>query len=291
MTGFGAAAGEERAWTLRVELRSVNHRYLMVKTRLPGELAWLEPEVDALVRKGLERGSVTVFVHAAREERAEPAELNPAVAKRYLQDIRRLQSQLGVDGEVGIETLLGLPGVVGGRNGGDPRKDQARLGKRVLKLVRDATKALVEMRETEGAALRKDLEKHAAASERIVGHIEGRMPKVVREHNAGLQARIQDLLGREHTVEPAALAREAALISDRLDVSEEVSRLRIHLDQVLAILAKGGAVGRRLDFLVQELHREVNTIGSKCSDAKVAHWVVDLKTHVERLREQVQNVE
>jgi uncharacterized protein (TIGR00255 family) len=147
------------------------------------------------------------------------------------------------------------------------------------------------MREAEGRSLEEDLRKNGTAIERIVARIERRMPQVVREHQRTLRRRVTDLLENRQGLSQTDLAREIALLADRLDVSEEIARLKSHLTQLVEFLDRGGAIGRKLDFLVQEIFREVNTIGSKCSDAKVAHWVVDAKTHAERLREQAQNVE
>ncbi len=289
MTGFGAATREDGELSLRVEVRSVNHRHVLVKSRLPGEFAFLEGEIEAGVKKRLARGSVTVHVGFDRGVDGRAVGIDADVAQRYRDDIVAVAKKLGVAPDVSMDTLLGLPGVVGGTNGAkaDPRD----MRKAVLATVDEAVGRLVEMRETEGAAIGTDLAKHAKATDRIVRQIQKRMPAVVRAHQKSLEKRVGELLQERQVVQSADIAREVALLADRLDVNEEVARLDSHLSQLDAFLAKGGRIGRKLDFLVQEIFREVNTIGSKCSDAKVAHWVVDAKTHVERLREQVQNVE
>ena len=146
------------------------------------------------------------------------------------------------------------------------------------------------MRTREGTALANDLLKNSKVIKRVHGQITRRMPKVVKAYHANLARRVEELIGRGSLSE-GDLAREVALIADRLDVSEELSRLDAHLEQLAELLEKGGAIGRKLDFLSQEFFREANTIGSKCNDATVSHHVVDLKTHIERMREQVQNVE
>ena len=291
MTGFGASSTVEvEGAELRVEVRSVNHRHLQLKTRAPSELTSLEPRVERRVRRELERGSVSVFVHAAKVPGSEALAIDESLAARYSSQARKLAGKLELEGGLGLDTLLSLPGVVAGE--GAPRAPRAveRLEKKLLTLVDEAVGRLVEMRTAEGRALEADLRKHAAALNKVVARIEKRMPKVVSAHRDNLHRRVKELLGG-HDLEPADLAREVALLADRLDVSEELSRLESHLDQLAGFLDKGGRVGRKLDFLVQEIFREVNTIGSKCSDAKVAHWVVEAKTLVERLREQVQNVE
>lgn len=289
MTGFGASSGQAGGRGVRVEVRSVNHRHLQVKTRLPHELAFLEGELESAVKKRLKRGSVTLHVEAPRAAASEAARVNLDVAERYRAQLATLSKSCGGDGSVPLAALVGLPGVVG-----VPEDDPAALrreGKGVVKCAAEALARLVEMRETEGAALLADLRKNARAAAALVDRIEKRMPAVVKAHQKALGARVAELLGDRHPLDGADLAREVALIADRIDVSEEVSRLRSHFDQFEAFLAKGGDVGRKLEFLVQEIHRETNTVGSKCNDTKVSHWVIDLKTRIERLREQVQNVE
>lgn len=288
MTGFGAATASAKGLTVRAELRSVNHRHLLVKVRLPADRAELEPRVEALVRKRLARGSVTAHVHLTTEGCAAAARIDVEVARSYRDQLKALGKTLGLDAEVRVADLLPLPGVVGSHEGG---ADSERVERLVLRAVGDALVDLLGMRETEGEAMARDLERSASAIQRSVKRIAARMPKVVEHHRQQLAKRVETLLGSAGSVSAADLAREVALLSDRLDVSEELTRLEAHLEQLAKLLAKGGNVGRKLDFLAQEFFREANTVGAKCSDARVAHEVVELKTHIERLREQVQNVE
>jgi uncharacterized protein (TIGR00255 family) len=167
----------------------------------------------------------------------------------------------------------------------------AKAGKLVLKVAQQALVALESMREAEGRAMAADFKKHQKQLERLSKEVEQRMPLVVAAHHAALAKRVEELLAGRGTLLPGDLAREVALLADKLDVSEELARLRSHFAQFATILARSGPVGRQLEFLVQEFLREANTIGSKCNDAQVAHAVVEMKTLIERLREQVQNVE
>jgi uncharacterized protein (TIGR00255 family) len=288
MTGFGSASSEEAEHALRVEIRSVNHRHLLVKTRLPGELAALENEIERLVRKRLVRGSVSIYLSMNRIGNTQRAAVDGALVGRYKQELERIAAEHGLAGPSSIEPLLSLPGVL---RISEEQEDPRRLGKRVTRLVDEALSRLLEMRRTEGAALVRDLRKHALALDKLVARIAKRMPTVTRAHQRALGKRVAELLESRAAVSESDLAREIALLADRLDVSEEVSRLQSHLAQLSAFIDKGGALGRKLDFLVQEIFREINTIGSKCNDAQVARWVVDSKAHSERLREQVQNVE
>ncbi len=288
MTGFGSASSEAQGASLRVEVRSVNHRHLAVKTRLPETLAALEPEVEERVRAQCERGTVSVNLALDRSEGASPAHVDRELARRYARELTALAGELGLPAALSLDTLVNLPGVL---CESAAVEDGSQVRAAVLELVDQALAGMLAMRATEGAALAADLRKNAQALEKLAARIQKRLPSVVRGQRAALEKRVQALLGGKVPVTSADLAREIALQADKLDVSEELTRLASHLGQLETFVAKGGRIGRQLDFLVQEIFREVNTLGAKCSDATVAHWVVEAKTHVERLREQVQNVE
>lgn len=290
MTGFGASSSEEGGHEIRVEIRSVNHRHLQVKTRTPHELSCLDHELERAVRKRLERGSVTLVVTDTRTGAEGTAALDVAAARRYRDEVVSLAKELGMGVEPSLETLLTLPGVVRAQE--QAFRPTKAFERRLLALVDQALEALLAMREKEGRALAAALRKELTAIGSLAGRIEKRMPAVVRGRQRELVARLDELLGGKTGVtRPEDVAREVALLADRLDVAEELARLASHREQLRGLIDAGGAIGRRLDFLVQELFRELNTIGAKCSDAKVAHWVVDAKAHGERLREQLQNVE
>ena len=288
MTGFGSSDLHQGGSAVRAEVRSVNHRHLQIKVRLPAEFGFLEPEVEALVKKKVERGSVTVTVLLATSDGAARLQVDAEAAARYHKQLAKLAKQLKIDPEISIGTLCSLPGVVGAE--ADSR-DLGRETKRLLRAVSAALTHLTEMRDTEGLAMAKDIAKHVRSIRQVNARIAARSPKVVRAHQENLKRRVDELLEGRYQLQPADLAREVALLADKLDVSEELARLESHVGQTDKLLQQSGPVGRRLDFLVQEMLREVNTIGSKCNDAPVAHAVVELKTHIERLREQVQNVE
>ena len=288
MTGFGAGAAEGAGIAIRVELRAVNHRFLQAKVRLPGDLLALEGAVEAAIKQRLTRGSVSVTVRVEAADGPDGVQIDRELARRYAQTLSGLAEELGLEPGFDISRLVSLPGVL---NSGPGAVEGDELRSVVMAALDEALGALVAMRETEGVALAEDLGLHASALAQIRAQIAAASPEVVRRHQQTLRERVQALLGPERPVEERDLARELALIADRADVSEEISRLEMHLVQFDTLRTEGGAVGRKLDFLVQELLREVNTIGSKCNDAQIAHWVVDAKTHVERLREQVQNVE
>jgi len=284
MTGFGAAEVSRGTFKARVELRSVNHRFLQTKIRVPSELGDLEPKIDALLKKGLIRGAVTANVRVERDLGAKDVSVNAAVARRYAKEFKAIGKEFGglTAGE-----LAQLPGVVETAQEEGSKSKESTV---ILKAAREALKELLSAREAEGLSLEKDLKKNLAAVERLRARVSKRMPGVVRSRQADLRRRVGQLMAERGPVE-GDLAREISILADKLDVSEEVVRLESHAERMLSQLELGGELGRQLDFLVQEMYREGNTIGSKCNDAKVAHMIVDMKTHIERMREQVQNVE
>lgn len=287
MTGFGAAALQRGGVALRAEVRTVNHKHLQVKLRLPVEWLHLEGDVEELVKQRLERGSVALNVHLAADARRAPARVDAKTAADLARELGALGRKLGLSGELSLDALARLPGVVVAGAETTPAADD----KALLATVAKALTALEEMREAEGKALGKDLTRHLKQLAKLADGVGKRMPLVVAGHHAALKRRVDELLDGRKPLEPSELAREVALLADKLDVSEELSRLKSHFTQFETILARSGAVGRPLEFLVQELLRETNTIGSKCTDATVAHAVVEMKAVIERLREQVQNVE
>jgi uncharacterized protein (TIGR00255 family) len=283
MTGFGMAEVSQGTFTARVELRSVNHRFLQTKIRVPAEHGELESKVEALLKKGLIRGAVTVSVRIERALGVKDVSVNAAVARRYQEEFR----SLGDGADLTKGELAQLPGVVGiSAEEGSQKKEAAA----ILKAVRVALKELVQARGEEGLSLERDLKKNLAVVEKQRVRIEKRMPGVVKTRQVDLRRRVSMLMEDRGPID-GDLAREISILADKLDVSEEVVRLESHVERMSAQLTKGGELGRQLDFLVQEMFREGNTIGSKCNDAKVAHMVVDMKTHIERMREQVQNIE
>ncbi|MCB9914685.1 MAG: YicC family protein [Planctomycetes bacterium] len=287
MTGFGLGEAAAKGLTVRTEIRTVNHRFLQPRLRLPQEFAELEPLVDAELKKALARGAVTLTVNVTRSAAPTAVKVDEEVAKRYVQLLRRMGKKLELPDDLSLAHLAALPGVIS-----TPSDDQGhqRDAKLVLASVRAALKNLVEMREVEGKSLEADLRKHAKAIAALRNKVAKRMPEVVKAHHENVRQRAARLMEGVQ-LDPKDLARELALLAEKTDVSEELARLDSHLQQLDTVLGQGGEVGRKLDFLVQEIYREANTIGSKANDAQVAHWVVDLKTHIERVREQVQNVE
>lgn len=295
MTGFGAARAERALpdgaqLAVRAEIRTVNHKHLQSKVRLPQDYGVLEPVLDKLVRSKLARGSVQVSLDISRTGGAPMFDVDEGALSHYLDLQRKVAERHGIAQVDSVEKLLGLPGVIVQKRAAEGIEGTGPEAELVVSVMTEALAALVEMRGVEGDAMERDLRQSADAITSLVADVEDCVPDILLRHKARLLERVGELSGNTGVTE-ADLAREIALLADRLDVAEELARLKSHIDQLDGLLTNGGAVGRKLDFLAQEFFREANTIGSKCSDSAVAHLVVELKTQVERLREQVQNVE
>ena len=288
MTGFGSGRGEAAGEGLTVELRSVNGKFCEVKPRLPRELSSLENELLKTVKARIHRGVVDVFV---RRETASARGMLPqvdlALAAAYAKALRELKSELGLAGEPSIHDLAQMQGVI---SLGETAADPAVMGTALQAALLAALDALEQMRKREGEALARDLLARLATIERGAQVIEKLAPMQVEAARERLNARIVELT-RGVPLDPLRLAQEVALIADRTDVAEELTRLASHLDQARGLVSSDLPAGRKLEFLVQEVNREINTIGSKSQHAAIASQVVDLKAELERVREQIQNVE
>ncbi len=288
MTGFGRgeAAGHGRVFT--AEAQSVNHRFLEVRCRVPKRLTGLEPRIQQAIQQRFSRGHFEVLVlEKDLDGRARTLKVDVPLAMQYVEALRTLQQALGLPGEVTLEMLTAQRDLMAVEESTESLDEG---WKDLLPALDGALDALAEMRRREGEALVVTLEKHLEEVEATVLGIIGRAPDLVRGQRDRLRERVAELLdGR--LPDAARLEQEVALLAERSDVAEECDRLRSHLTQFRDVLRQAGSQGRRLDFLLQEMHRETNTIGSKSADATLAHEVVGLKTSIERLREQVQNLE
>ncbi len=287
MTGFGAGRASAGGEQLDVEVRSVNHKFCEVKARLPRELSVLEMDLQRTVKERLARGGVDVLVRRAGTAGALAPRVDVALAEAYARAFAEVGARTGVSGGVTLAEIVGAEGVIRlEERAVDLEGARAALGRGLAQ----ALDALVAMRAREGEALGRDLTTRLGAVERLVAKVAELSPQSVEHHRARLEERIAEL-SRGIPLDPARLAQEVALFADRVDVAEEVTRLGSHVAHARALLASGEPAGRKLDFLVQEMHREANTIGSKSQSAEIAALVVTLKAEIERMREQVQNVE
>jgi uncharacterized protein (TIGR00255 family) len=289
MTGFGRATFEAGGAQYAVELRCVNQRNLDLSVRLPRSFAALEPEIRKRLSARFSRGKVelNVSLAGASGPRAE-IEVDRALVQRYLALSRELSRESGVVDRIGVAELLAMPGVVRTVEVSAREEDAAAP---LLDAVTRAADAALAMRAAEGAALARELAARLAAVRGLTAELGARASEVQRAVRERLRQRAEQLRAETGLLDEARLYHEVALAAERLDVAEELTRLASHADQLETALAADEPVGRRLDFLTQELVREANTLGAKAGDAPLAQRVVDLKTEIDRIREQVQNVE
>ena len=288
MTGYGRSVETRNGREFTVEVRSVNNRYLDCAVRLPRLVAFGEDAVKQAVKNTISRGKVDVFV-SVRSEGGEQGTvtLNTALAEGYLAAMRQMAETFGLEKDVKVSDLSRLPEVF---TVDKPEVDEEALLADLMAVTNEALAGYDAMRTTEGAALDHDLRSRGARILELVGQVEKQSPKTVSDYRARLEAKLREVLANT-AIDESRILTEAAIFADKVAVDEETVRLRSHLNQMNAMLDAGGAVGRKLDFLLQEMNREANTIGSKCTDVAVARIVVDIKAELEKIREQVQNVE
>jgi uncharacterized protein (TIGR00255 family) len=290
MTGFGEAHCLRDGLAVAVEVRTVNNRYFKLSTRISEGYAGLEPHIEEVIRQRIRRGTVQVSVRVDRARRPEDYRVNVEVLDSYRQQIERLGRQWQIERPVPLESLLMLPGVV------EESPVQAVTALEDWPLIREALEAAIErmdqMRLEEGRAMAADLKANCAASASALEEVALRAPKVIEAYRARLQERLKNVLAEfQLTLDPADLIREVSLFGERSDISEEVVRLRSHLDQFRAVIESQEGSGRKLEFLTQEMFREANTIGSKANDVEIARRVIEIKAAIERMREMIQNIE
>jgi len=290
MTGFGAAGDASGRYAVEVEVRSLNNRYLKIRTRTPGMVSTLEPELEAIIRRRLSRGTVDVWIKITDTEPAAAYRIDMDLVRRYREFAAELGGELGVDGRLSVADYLNLPGVV--TDSGCESEAAEELEHLVKAQLSKALDEVEKMREQEGAALAEDIARRARVLGELAGRMAARTGDVVTDYRDRLLARIDELLAGT-TVEIAEenVLREVSIFAERSDVSEELARIESHLAQIEEILHSDADVGRKLEFVAQELHREINTIGSKANDADISRLVVEAKSEIDRIREQAQNLE
>ena len=288
MTGYGSAKGSVEGQEITVELKSLNNRYLDCSVRLPRNFLFAEDTVKQAVSAGVSRGKVDVFVSAqASQDSGTVVSVNEELARGYRDAVARIAETLGLESGLNAFSLARFPDVLTvERRELDKDKAAAALSEITAKAVEEFN----AMREREGEQLRRDMIGKLETIEGLVSVVEERSPQTVKEYRERLEARLRDILA-DRSLDEQRVITEAAIFADRTAVDEETVRLRSHIAQFRTMLEEGSPIGRKMDFLVQEFNRESNTIGSKCSDASLAKVVVDLKSEIEKIREQLQNVE
>jgi uncharacterized protein (TIGR00255 family) len=296
MTGYAQARGEQNAWTIRVSVKSVNHRFLDIRFRLPEGFDVYELRLRQIVREKIHRGHIDVNVNV-QPGAAAPVQVNRELLQAYLHAADELRHQIGASTELDVVALLRLPGVIGGLAPPLPETDeeQDQLGRALDECLREALAKLNEMRHAEGRHLAEELRARVVRigeqTEKVRKLAIALTPAFARR----LQSRLKELLNGTG-IEPARLAQEAALLAERSDISEELDRLRSHLQQFAKLLDGNGELGKKLDFLLQEMHREANTMLSKTPGVEsealtITGLALEIRAEIEKLREQVQNIE
>ena len=288
MTGYGRAAVTAGGREITVELRSVNNRYLDCTVKLPRMFSFAEDAVKRRVKEAIGRGKVDVYITVTQTESTDvKVQLNRPVLEGYLSAMRTIAAEYGVQDDISVTALARLQDIfLVDRQ----EEDEEAAQKDILAAVDAALRKHTEMRCREGEAMEADLRSRAATILGLVADVEARSPETVREYRERLAAKMQEVLENTN-IDESRILTEAAVFADKIAVDEETVRLRSHFDQFDAMLTGGGAIGRKLDFLLQELNRETNTIGSKGSDLAQARTVVAIKAELEKIREQVQNIE
>ena len=288
MTGYGRAVETVNGREFTVEIRSVNNRYLDCTVKMPRGVSFAEEAVKAAVKAAVSRGKVDVYISVRSETEADvQVTLNKPVVEGYLTAMRQMVEEYGVRDDISVSALSRMSDVFVVDK---PKTDEDALKADLLSVVEKALAAYDTMRVTEGAALENDLRGRAQTILSLVAQVEEQNPETVSDYRKRLEEKMREVLENK-SIDESRILTEAAIFADKVAVDEETVRLRSHLEQMDHMLTAGGAIGRKLDFLLQEMNREANTTGSKCTDVKVARMVVDIKAELEKIREQTQNIE
>ena len=288
MTGYGRAVQTVNGREFTVEVRSVNNRYLDCNVKLPRMVSFAEDAVKQAVKAAISRGKVDVYITIKSEAEADTKiTLNAAIVEGYLCAMRQMVEEYGVKDDISVSALSRLPEIFTVEK---PEVDEEQLKADLLQVVAAALEGYNAFRAAEGAALDADLRSRGNTILDLVSQVEAGNAQTVIDYRARLYNKLKEVLANT-AIDESRILTEAAIFADKVAVDEETVRLRSHLEQMNAMLTAGGAMGRKLDFLLQEMNRESNTIGSKCTDVRLARIVVDIKAELEKIREQTQNIE
>ena len=288
MTGYGRAVETVNGREFTVELRAVNNRYLDCGVKLPRMLSFAEETVKQAVKNSISRGKVDVFISMRSENAADAkVSLNTTMVEGYLAAMQQMAQTYPVKDDISVSLLSRMPEVFTVEK---PEVDEEQLLADLMGVVGAALAGFDAMRCTEGKALENDLRSRGATIEQLVSQVEAGNAQTVADYRTRLENKLREVLANT-AIDESRILTEAAIFADKVAVDEETVRLRSHLQQMYAMLTTGGAMGRKLDFLLQEMNREANTIGSKCTDVRLARIVVDIKAELEKIREQTQNIE
>ena len=288
MTGFGRCEITEGQRKFTVELKSVNHRYLDVNIRMPKKLNFFESAIRNLLKQYAQRGKVDIFItYEDSSENQVALKYNAALAEEYLSYLKQMQESFGLDNDIRVSTLSRYPEVLTME---EQVVDEEELWNGLEKALKGAFTQFVETRTVEGENLKKDILAKLDEMLELVAYIETRSPEIVTEYRAKLENKVKELLG-DTQIDEGRLAAEVIIFADKICTDEETVRLKSHIEHMRSTLAEKEGIGRKLDFIAQEMNREANTILSKANDLEVSNHAIDLKTGIEKVREQIQNIE
>lgn len=288
MTGYGRSEAVVGSKKITVEIKSVNHRFSDYNIKIPRQYSYLEEHVRKMISESVSRGKIDVYINIETQGEADKIiTVNKELAGNYISAMRELCTEYGLKDDLTLSSLISFSDIFSSEL---KRDDEDELWKNVSSVIQPALEAFISMREREGSRIEEDLVARVEYMAGLVREIDKRSPETVKEYQEKLYAKIHELLG-EQSMDESRILTETAIFADKVAVNEETVRLFSHFDEFKEIINSGEPAGRRLDFLIQEINREVNTIGSKASDLDIAKTVVTLKGEVEKLREQVQNIE
>ncbi len=288
MTGYGSGKAEAGTKTFTVEIKSVNSRYSDFSIKIPRIYTFMEDAIRKTASAKINRGKVDIYVNVETNgEDDSVVKVNTALAREYLAGLKALSEELEVSSNATAETFLRIPDVF---TVDKADIDEEIISNAIISALSEALDGFDTMRIAEGEKLVCDLKEHLSFIANATAEVEKRSPQIVTEYRQRIEERMRDILGSA-TYDETRLLTEVAIFSDKVNVNEETVRLRSHVDQFTKMLDEGGSVGRKIDFLIQEMNREINTIGSKSNDLDIARIVIDVKAEIEKLREQIQNVE
>lgn len=288
MTGFGRAEIQDKEKKITVEMKGVNHRYLDVNIRMPKKLNFFETSIRNLLKEYVSRGKVDIFIcYEDLSESQVSLKYNEALASEYLGYLRQMEEKFGLENDIRVSTLSRYPEILTME---EQAVDEEALWSSLRQALSAACSRFVETREVEGRKLQEDLIGKLDGMRQVVSKVEERSPQILAEYREKLEEKVKELLG-DAQMDEGRIAAEVVLFADKICTDEEVVRLKSHIDHMKATLVSGEGIGRKLDFIAQEMNREANTILSKANDLEVSNLAIELKTEIEKVREQIQNIE
>ncbi len=288
MTGYGRGKYENEGRTYEVEIKSVNNRYSDISIKMPRNISFLEEKTKILISNSIFRGKVDVFINFINNsEKGKKIKINEEIAKQYIEELIKLQEETGIINNIGITEIAKMPEVL---NIQIEENDENILWQELSECLNNAITSLLLMRENEGEKIKEDIKNRIMYIKDKIEEINEKSTGLVEEYVVKLKKRVDELL-KTTIVDETRLAQEIVIYSDKCSIEEELTRLRSHISQFLNLLDESKPIGKKLDFLIQEMNRETNTIGSKANNLEITNLVVDIKTEIENIREQVQNIE